>query len=178
MDKITLKLLRMKHWQLFVVLVSPFVLNKLMGISYASDLICTYFFIIVLGLYIWGIIKHGNKLLSAKDRLKINLKRISLYGKIGIIETLMVYVLAYVNKVILVENENIFVVILLISATLPLFYFSFVIIKACAKTIVLIDKKETDQKLILTSVLILFIYIGIWGLQPKMNYMFNQKNYL
>ena len=177
MDNILIKLLRLKHWKLFLLILIPSSFSAPYGIGYIFNM----FGGLVFGLHLYAIVKFGAKALPPKAQRFIDPKKVSLYGKIsiGLLAIFFVTFAILGDDIDQIEN-NLFIEIPISILLLALFYFGFVIISQASKTIVMLEtnKKAKGEKLYLTLFLVLFYYIGIWINQPKINKWFSNENYL
>ena len=158
--------LKMKHWQLFILLFGAKVLNWYLLInatqegSQPSLLVDTWvamFMMLVVASWLWSIVTACLKVLPENLTESTSLVKVSL-----------VYLIIYIASGVFIweKYEAVWIILNLLAVVAALYTYDFT-----ARQLV---KLEQQKEVIFTEyagsfVLLLFLPIGVWSIQPRVN---------
>lgn len=151
------RFLKLKHWQVFLIMLSAPLLNEVSGQSNSlTKSIATLIMSLMYFFWLWSI---GAGLNNSARVNKSNLLKIAL-----------LYGIVYALAIFIIVNNNI-EMIKIIGIILNLLFIGSFLVLVLSASIAIREAGENGISLLMSFLCLLFFPIGIWFIQPKLNQM-------
>ena len=161
---ISKKIISLKHWQLFILIIMPLAWTA----DSSYDNFINLIGIIIFSLWIYGIGLLGFKNIFEYDIVNLDIKKFKKNSVAAIIMLIILFLLHIMEQFGYTDNDT-QIIIIPVGGYFIYSFLYIIVFSSKVLTILELRRKVTISDYFWNLFLMLNLFIGIWFLQPKIN---------